>query len=190
MALVAGGRWRWVGVGLLALVLLAFAVLLSGAAAPLLEGTRFADALDLQRGTGFFRLNLWQSAFNMWRDHPLLGVGLDNFLYAYRSFYILPAAWQEPNLSHPHNVLFDFASRLGLLGLIVGAGLVVGYCQLAMRTLRAGNRALGIGCAGFLAAMLAHGLVDHSLFLVDLAYAFMLTAGVMAALNFSIDDRC
>jgi O-antigen ligase len=182
MALLAGRRWRWIGIALLAAVTLTFAVLLSGAAQPLLEGTRFANALDLQRGTGFFRLNLWQSAFNMWRDHPLLGVGPDNFLYAYRSFYILPAAWQEPNLSHPHNVLFDFASRLGALGLIAGAGLIIGYGLLVKRTLRV-NRPLAIGCAGLLAAMLAHGLVDHSFFLVELAYAFMLTAGVMAAIS-------
>lgn len=182
MALLAGRRWRWIGIALLAAVTLTFAVLLSGAAQPLLEGTRFANALDLQRGTGFFRLNLWQSALNMWRDHPLLGVGPDNFLYAYRSFYILPAAWQEPNLSHPHNVLFDFASRLGTLGLIAGAGLITGYGMLAKRALRV-NRPLAIGCAGLLAAMLAHGLVDHSFFLVELAHAFMLTAGVMAAIS-------
>ncbi|BCX05732.1 MAG: hypothetical protein KatS3mg053_3670 [Candidatus Roseilinea sp.] len=182
VALLAGGRWRWVGIGLLGLMALAFAVLLSGAAQSLLEGTRFAGALDLQRGTGFFRLNLWQSAFNMWRDHPLLGVGPDNFLYAYRSFYILPAAWQEPNLSHPHNALFDFASRLGTLGVVASAGLMIGYGLLIKQTLRI-NRPLAVGCAGLLAAMLAHGLVDHSFFLVELAHAFMLTAGMMATIS-------
>jgi O-antigen ligase len=180
MCILAGGRWRWAGVGLLALMALAFIVLLSGVALPLLEGTRFANALDLQRGTVFFRINLWQSALAMWRDHPLLGVGPDNFLYAYRSFYILPAAWQEPNLNHPHNVVFDFASRLGTFGLIAGAAMIIGYAQLIGRALKV-NRALAIGCAGLLAAMLAHGLVDHSFFLIELAYPFMLTAGVLAS---------
>ena len=182
MALLAGGRWRWVGIGLLVAVVVTFVALLSGAAQSLLEGTRFANALDLQRGTGFFRLNLWQSALNMWRDHPLLGVGPDNFLYAYRSFYILPAAWQEPNLSHPHNVLFDFASRLGALGLIAGVGLMIGYGLWVKQTLSV-NRPVAIGCAGVLAATLAHGLVDHSFFLVELAHTFMLTAGMMATLH-------
>jgi O-antigen ligase len=185
MALLAGGRWRWVGIGLLAALALGFAALLSEAVAPLLEGTRFArfaDVFDLQNSTGFFRLNLWQSALAMLRDHPLLGVGPDNFLYAYRSFYILPIAWEEPNLSHPHNIAFDFASRLGVLGLLAGVGLVIGYWLMVRRTMQV-SRPVAIGCAGFLAAMLAHGLVDHSFFLVDLAFAFMLTAGVMAALS-------
>jgi O-antigen ligase len=187
MCIMAGGRWRWAGIGLLALLALAFIVLLSGVALPLLDGTRFANALDLQRGTGFFRINLWQSAMAMWRDHPLLGVGPDNFLYAYRSFYILPAAWQEPNLSHPHNVFFDFLARLGVLGLIAGVMLIAGYVQLIRRALKV-NRALAIGCAGLLAAMLAHGLVDHSFFLIELAYPFMLTAGVLSSTSMQTDS--
>jgi O-antigen ligase len=191
MLILAGGRWRWAGLGLLALGGIAVGAIASGVLTPLLESTRFAritNVFDMQNGTGFFRLNLWQSALAMWRDHLLLGVGPDNFLYAYRSFYIFPAAWQEPNLSHPHNILLDFASRLGTLGLIVGLGLVIGYGQLAKSAMRA-SRPLAIGCAGFLAAMLGHGLVDHSFFLVDLAFAFMLTAGLMTTdLRFQISD--
>ena len=30
---------------------------------------------------------------------------LRDFLYAYRGRYLLPEAWQEPSLSHPHNVV-------------------------------------------------------------------------------------
>ena len=186
MALLAGRRWRWLGVALLVITVLGFLALFSGLAQEALAGTRLAGALDLQRGTGFFRLNLWQSALTMWRDHPWLGVGPDNFLYAYRSFYILPAAWQEPNLSHPHNIALDFATRLGTLGLLIGGGMIVGYIVQIRRTLRR-DRALAVGCAGLLAAMLGHGLVDHSFFLIELAYPFMLTAGVMSATERSAD---
>jgi O-antigen ligase len=182
MCLVGGGRWRYVGVILLALSALALMVLLSGVATPYLEGTRFANALDLTRGTGFFRVNLWQSALRMWQDHFWLGVGPDNFLYAYRGFYILPAAWQEPNLSHPHNMILDFATRLGLLGLLAGVSMAAGL----FITLRRGwqdskntpLRPLAIGLVGFFADMTAHGMVDHSLFVVDLAFVFMLACGL------------
>ena len=37
---------------------------------------------------------------------------------------------------------------------------------------------ISAGLAGSLAAMLAHGLVDHSLFLIDLAFVFFLILGV------------
>lgn len=157
-------------------LVVAAAGLLAVIALPVLaQAPRFASLFDVQSGTGFFRVNLWASAWRMFLDHPLLGVGPDNFLYAYRGFYILPLAWQEPNLSHPHNLILDFLSRLGALGLGAGAWLVLGLAR-ALRPLSgpAPLRALRLGLLALLADMLAHGLVDHSFFLVDLAAAFML----------------
>ncbi len=179
MALLAGGRWRLLGAVALIAALAGIALLASGALAPLVAGTRLANAFDLTRGTGFFRLNLWLSAWRMFLDHPLLGVGPDNFLYAYRSFYILPAAWQEPNLSHPHNVIFDWLTRLGALGALTLGVMLAGLSMRIRRLLAAGEtRAFGLGAAGVLAAVLAHGAVDHAFFLVDLMFAFMVLAGL------------
>jgi O-antigen ligase len=137
-------------------------------------------------------MNLWQSAVAMWRDHPVLGVGPDNFLYAYRGYYILPAAWQEPNLSHAHNFVLDFATRLGVLGLLVGLGMAAGIIWLArialVRTRNNSLHPLAIGLVGMFAYVVAHGLVDHSLFLVDLAFVFMLACGLLALLATSPYD--
>ena len=83
---------------------------------------RFQRLLDFQSGTGMTRLLLWRSSLQMALDHPWLGVGPDNFLYAYRSGYLLPAAWQEPNLNHPHNIVLDWWTRLGIPGLLLGMG--------------------------------------------------------------------
>ncbi|HIQ12334.1 MAG TPA: O-antigen ligase domain-containing protein, partial [Caldilineales bacterium] len=139
---------------------------------------------QIASGTGRFRLYLWQSAWRMWLDHPWLGVGPDNFLYAYRSFYVLPAAWEELNLSHPHNLIFDLLTRVGLLGLLAGMGLVLGTIGLGFRRLREAISPdhplrpwlLGLW-AGFIAGM-AHGLIDNSLFLPDLMVLSLLVAGV------------
>lgn len=144
-----------------------------------------AARLDLFGETGFFRINLWRSAANMFVDHPWLGVGLDNFLYAYRGRYILDAAWQEPNLNHPHNVLLDFATRLGLLGLLAGGWMVWEAGRAIYRAIRNTDdtwRPVAVGLGGSLLAMLAHGLVDHSFFLVDLAFFFFLLLGVAVRL--------
>jgi O-antigen ligase len=114
-------------------------------------------------------------------DHPLLGVGLDNFLYAYRGGYIFDAAWQEPNLNHPHNLILDFATRLGLLGLLAGGWLVGEAARALWRAIHYADALwlpVAAGLAGALVAMLAHGLVDHSFFLVDLAYVFYLILGI------------
>jgi len=142
-----------------------------------------AERFSLGSATTFFRLNLWRSTLAMIRDHPLLGVGPDNFLYQYHGHYIRPEAWQEPSLSHPHNIVLDFWSRLGLLGLAVGLWLQVGFWRTGLRAWKGlsdpDGRALAAGLMGSVAAMLAHGLVDNSLFLVDLAYVFMLSLGAI-----------
>lgn len=190
MCFAAGGRWRWLGTALLAVTAVGAGLLLSGAAATLLQGTRFATALNLSAGSGFIRVNLWQSAWAMWLDHPLLGVGPDNFLYAYRSFYILPAAWKEPELSHAHNLILDPLARIGALGLIALAAVAAGFVVRARLALRnPASRPLVIGALGLAAAAAAHGMVDHSLFLPDLACAFMITAGLMAGNGPSTDSR-
>ena len=140
-----------------------------------------AARLDLFGVTGFFRLSLWQAAIHMLADYPWFGVGLDNFLYAYRGRYILDAAWQEPNLSHPHNIVLDFATRLGLIGLLAGGWLIWETGRSLIRNIRRADAEwlpVAAGLSGSLAAMLAHGLVDHSLFLVDLAFVFFLILGV------------
>ncbi|HEY3340738.1 MAG TPA: O-antigen ligase family protein, partial [Anaerolineae bacterium] len=178
VCVMGGGRWRYLGAALFGALVLGLIVIFTGIAAPLLAGTRFANALDLSQGTGFFRINLWQSALLMYRDHPIFGVGPDNFLYAYRGFYILPAAWQEPNLSHPHNIILDFATRLGTLGLIVGLGLLLSLARSGRRVLKITRHTplfpLAVGLLGLFVDMAAHGMVDNALFLVDLSYVFML----------------
>ncbi len=169
VGLLAGGRWRWATLALL--------LVLSLALVPLLRLPRFASLFTTQEGTTFFRIKLWQGTVAMIRDHFWLGVGPDNFLYHYRSRYILPSAWQEPDLSHPHNFLLDFWARLGVLGAAVGIGLQVAFWRAALPLRRhpdPDTRALAVGLMGGVADMLAHGLVDHSFFLVDLAYAFFL----------------
>jgi hypothetical protein len=45
-----------------------------------------------------------------------------------------------------------------------------------------------VGIAGALAAIVAHGLVDHSFFLVDLAYVFFLLLGLAVWLAHPAND--
>ena len=162
------------------LVLAGLAVL---ALVPFLNTPRLAQ---ITSGTGRFRIYLWISAWRMWLDHPWLGVGPDNFLYAYRSFYVLPAAWEELNLSHPHNLVFDLLTRVGLLGFLAGMGLVLGTIWAGFHRLRTTITPehplrpwlLGLW-AGFIAGM-AHGLIDNSLFLPDLMVLSLLVTAVVA----------
>jgi O-antigen ligase len=181
---LAGGRWLWASLGAVAAGALA--------TVPLLRTPRFAALFDAGKGTLFLRLHLWRSSWKMFLDHPVLGVGPDNFLYHYRSRYILPAAWQEPDLSQAHNVPLDYATRAGVFGLAAGTWLQVAFWRLTLplrRLTDPDRRALALGLMGSMVSFLAHGLVDASYFLIDLAFAFFLTLGVVQWLARSEADE-
>lgn len=156
-------------------VLAAVAAAVFVAILPFLGTERFQRLLDFSQGTGFLRLNLWRSAWQMALDHPLFGVGPDNFLYAYGSTYILPAAWQEPNLNHPHNLILDWWTRLGLVGLALAIAWYSTIVQRLWRGIHAADEpALQLGLLAAVFAALAHGLIDASYALPDLMLVWVL----------------
>jgi putative inorganic carbon (HCO3(-)) transporter len=146
------------------------AVVLIGVSALAIAGV-LPERLNPLRQTGGFRLDLWLSSLQMVRDHPLLGIGLDNFAYLYQQVYLREAAAAEPNLSHPHNWILHVWLELGLLGLIGFGWLVVRFWKQARQV---GTTWVVAGAAGAMADMLVHGFIDNSYFLVDLAFVFWL----------------
>jgi len=178
LGFLAGPSWRRATVIVLVLGMLALI--------PLLRTPRFAGMFDFTGGTTGFRFSLWHSAWGMVRDAPVLGVGPDNFLYAYRTRYVLPTAWEEFNLSHPHNVVMDFASRLGILGLGVFVWLQAIFWRRSLPIRHdqdTMSRALALGVMGSMADFLGHGLVDASYFVIDLAFAFFFSLAIVTWLS-------
>ncbi len=118
------------------------------------------------------RWPIWRASLAMARDHPILGVGLDQFLYQYWPRYVEARAWPERYTSHPHNLVLDLWLRLGILGLVCAVWLGGAVARIARR---GGGAAPGgadgwrLGAGGALVAGLAHGLVDQGFFLPDLA---------------------
>jgi O-antigen ligase len=144
---------------------------------------RIGSHFDLQSSTSAIRLDVWRSGVNMILNHPIRGVGLDNFLYYYQHGYRLPSAWQDPNLSHPHNLVLDFWLGLGLPGPILLCALLTRFAVVARRGwLSSGliERGLIAGAVGGMTATVVHGLVDNSFFLPDLAVLFWLMFVIVA----------
>ncbi len=160
----------------------ALALVVAIALLPFVTTERLQTLFSLSAGTGFLRLNLWRSALQMAWEHNTVGVGPDNFLYAYRSGYILPQAWMEPNLNHPHNFVLDWWTRLGLPGLLLGLSFWGVLLAALLRRLlyaqapRENWPALYLGLVVSVIAALAHGLIDASYALPDLMAIWALLA--------------
>jgi O-antigen ligase len=145
-------------------------------------------ALNIERLNPFgassgVRVQTWASALAMLRDHPL-GIGLDQFGQLYPR-YISPdlAGTNEINTAHPHNLFLDLALRLGPLGLVAVAWLLVRLFADARGAITRGGDglrgaevgpALLAGVAAATVGALVHGLVDQLYFWPDLAFAFWL----------------
>lgn len=119
-------------------------------------------------GSGSLRLELWRSSIEMIRDHPLRGVGLDQFLYQYLPRYVSPEAWPERFTSHPHNVLLDAWLSLGIIGPVILLLLGVLWVHRVRAALLTRDT-ISLAAAGALVGGLVHGLLDQSYFLPELA---------------------
>ncbi|HEY8475400.1 MAG TPA: O-antigen ligase family protein [Chloroflexota bacterium] len=189
-ALVAMAATRGRRALLAVLAALAIAVAL---ATPLLQVERVQARLDPTQGTTWFRLKIWESSLHMVRDHPILGIGMDNFLYRYLDRYMLPEAADEPHISHPHNLLLHFWLQLGVPGAVAAGWLLVAFVRhvLPVARGRAGPEArwLGLGALGSMVDFVVHGLVDNSYFLPDMAMVFWLTLGLAEVLRRHVEPR-
>lgn len=164
-----------------ALLILGVLALTGLAAALLIPQERLLAATPLLQ-----RLYVWQAALAIAVDHPLTGVGLDNFLYYYPR-YILPHAVMEPDISHAHNIFLDFWTRLSILGLLVLALLQGVFWRRVQNLLRkpvaSYYRWFVLGLAASMVDFLVHGLIDNSYFLIDLAFMFWLTYALVTILD-------
>ncbi len=107
------------------------------------------------------RLAHWQAALNMLRDHPVLGVGIGNYVPVYPA-YALPG-WKDP-LGHAHNYYLHVAAETGMLGLCAYLLLVAASFWHSWRGIReAGSHGQGValGICGVLAAFAVHSIFDN-----------------------------
>ncbi|WP_026759741.1 O-antigen ligase family protein [Selenomonas ruminantium] len=78
---------------------------------------RVQSIANPQEQSNVERRLLWQSAWNMFTDHPLTGVGMANFKQNYQEHYILLEA-KEPHLGHAHNNFMHVLAECGILGIV------------------------------------------------------------------------
>ena len=125
------------------------------------------------------RVRLWKATFRLLQDHPIFGTGLSGFARSidpYRS-----VSGYTDNLIYPHNILLNFWTETGLLGLAAFAWIFAGAAQVAWRGWRAGIpswRPLQLGVLLALMGIIVHGLVDVPYFKNDLSLEFWVLLGL------------
>ncbi|MCC6545822.1 O-antigen ligase family protein [Candidatus Sumerlaeota bacterium] len=148
--------------------------------------------LQPQQGVRWFALGslrqrfyYWQTAWEIWRPHFLLGAGPGSFELLYPQFRI--AGSNETK--HAHSWFFEYGASVGAVG--IGVFLVlIGHAMKSVQGLLKGHRAnrdfKGYVCIAALAAgalaMLAHGLIEYTFFFRETAILFFLALGALEGL--------
>ena len=128
------------------------------------------------------RFMMWGSSFHMWLDHPLAGIGLDEWQAAYAEGPYHPAASREAGQVMPHNVFVYFFATAGTIG---GAAYLA-YCGLMLSWLVNGTKKLAANPFSwallfmFIAATM-HGLTDQTfiLKLTGRIFYMLLAVGIL-----------
>jgi len=125
---------------------------------------RLANLMDT--GGGNERLAIWQGTWNMLLHHPIFGAGLAGFTDIYNNYKL---ASQVSSPLYPHNIILNFWSELGLLGLFGVLGLFVSVLKKPFAIC---HKPLAITMKATLIVILVHGLVDVPYFKNDLSVLF------------------
>ena len=124
------------------------------------------------------RLEEWSAAFEMIKNHPLLGAGKGNYVGITR----LSQPWA---LRYPvHNVYLLYWAETGLVGLLSFVALLFSSFRLAARALRkntGGNAAFGAAALAAFAGLAVRMLVSMSFIHPLVNLTFIALAGAVAA---------
>ena len=135
---------------------------------------RILTEVDFSNGhnTLVGRFHLWSVALQMLREHPIFGAGLSGFAAA------IAPIWNATNIdryTYPHNIVLNFWTETGLLGLAAFLWILIAGFVLAWRGYRAstgGWQAIHLGVLLALVAVVVHGLVDVPYWKNDLSVEF------------------
>jgi putative inorganic carbon (hco3(-)) transporter len=117
------------------------------------------------QGSAYSRITLAQTAMRMIMDHPLLGVGLNNYVSAMH--YYDPSGFSTNVITMVHNVYLFVTAETGLLGgitfIVLLASALINCWQVFIRSKDDTLLVLSIGLFCAITAIAIHGLVDYDL---------------------------
>lgn len=165
------------------LVLVAL-VLLLGAFSAVYPPLRTRYATILRPAANQDRLDIWSTAIAIIRDHPLVGVGVNNFRDAYMAYPHARSPVQEQPFAH--NVFLEFGAAAGvpglvLVALVIGAGIANGLHAWKRQAAELGAaRELPATSLAVFVAVVVHLQFDLSIYSIDMLPLFFIPYATLA----------
>lgn len=125
---------------------------------------RFLSILSMSDTSIIYRFNTWRGVLNMIGDNLISGIGVGES--AFKNMYALYAVSGTETVMHSHNLYFEIALSLGVIGLIVFVCVIIMYAQkcfadITTRKTDSKSRIMiSAGISGIMGALVM-GLVDY-----------------------------
>ena len=170
---------RWLRLGGAAAIAIALVAALPFAAQRLNPPTGSGRALPRAFS---IRVEMTRTAGRMIGAHPLFGVGIGQF-YDRSAEYVTPAFRRVVSRENAHNNFLQILAELGVAGFVPFAWVLGAVAWSALRSWHSGRaRAAGTGGAAGLVAFVLTWFAGHPLLIFEVATAFWLVLGAVAAL--------
>jgi len=143
---------------------------------------KFRCAVGLEKSCGslYSRIGIWETTWQMIKEHPISGIGLA-FEPVYQQYIKLSSFKLAPPLaSQPHNLYLAFWAETGILGLIAFLWILTFFFKSLIFKKHPSffTRSLSVGLSSAMVCILAHGLVDVPYWKNDLSYLFWIIVGM------------
>ena len=138
------------------------------------------SSLSFSEQTTKSRFTIWEMSFRGFKEHPILGWGLENYSIVFNKYYE-PELWpQEPWFDRAHNVFFDWLIAGGVLGLMAYLSIFITALFMLWKTK---DRILGIV---FLSLFVVYFF--HNIFVFDNLISYLMFFSVLGFIHFRYID--
>ncbi len=173
---VIGSRMhRWVGVGMVAALVLAGFIFLP----PERLIQRFARFVSTDGLTSDGRTGLWAETIPLIKVYPVFGCGLGGYETAFSRFKISGILVTDDFV---HNDYLQLLAELGLVGFVIGGALAFFVVRMALRGAMKSSdpegRYFAVACVGALSTIALHSLADFNLYIPANAMLLAWIAGM------------
>ncbi len=140
-----------------------------------------ATGRALPRAFGI-RVEMARASGRMIASHPVFGVGIGAF-FQRSAEYVTPAFREISPRENAHNNFLQVLAELGLVGFVPFVGVIGAVAWSVVRSWRAGRLpAAAVGGSAGLVAFIMTWMAGHPLLIFEVATAFWLVLGAVAAL--------
>lgn len=133
------------------------------------------------------RLDIWRHAFNLFKEYPVIGIGLNHFSY---TFPINHPVEPGNTVYDAHSLYFQVASQMGIIGFLSLSLIIIGfiYTWINFNPKCGFGRALRFGAMGAFLITTVAGLFDTTLH-HEHAIAFTMMAGLMFGYGKGVNSK-